>query len=69
VAVFNIVVRSPDLAAFRAMVFERYVAAGGDGSRFSPVKIFAPHITVVRLFWPLCVLNKRGSHLFQPPAG
>ena len=47
-AVFNIVVRSPDLAAFRRMVFERYVIAGGDGSRFSPVNIFAPHITVVR---------------------
>ncbi|EIE18539.1 hypothetical protein COCSUDRAFT_68254 [Coccomyxa subellipsoidea C-169] len=44
--VFNVVVRSPDLAAVRTQIFEAYVKAGGDGSRFSPVNIFAPHITL-----------------------
>ena len=46
-AVFNVVVRSPDLAALRKQIFTRFVEAGGDGSRFSPVNIFAPHITLV----------------------
>lgn len=34
------------LQAVRTQIFEAYVKAGGDGSRFSPVNIFAPHITL-----------------------
>jgi hypothetical protein len=31
---------------FRTKVFDAFVSAGGDGSRFSSTNIFAPHITI-----------------------
>lgn len=36
----------PSQQAVRSKIFDAYVKAGGDGSRFSPTNIFAPHITV-----------------------
>jgi hypothetical protein len=32
--------------AVRSKIFDAYVKAGGDGSRFSATNIFSPHVTL-----------------------